>query len=157
MANDNSFLGTGWGFPPTFTFLDQGARMVSDEEDIRESLAILLTTRPGERIMQPNYGCNLDFLQFDPINSTMQAFVKKLIEEAIIYNEPRIALNFIELHLERQLEGILDIELDYTVRTTNSRFNMVFPYYLNEAEVAEQQKLASPPRSFLQQESPESQ
>jgi uncharacterized protein len=134
MAITQSFLGTGWAFPPTFTKQPCRVQMVSDEEDIEQSLKILLSTRHGERVMQPEYGCNLDVLLFEPINTSLITFVKDLIEKAILYHEPRITLQKIDIRTEQVLEGLLLIELEYVIRTTNSRYNMVYPFYLNEAE-----------------------
>jgi Bacteriophage baseplate protein W len=134
MDEKKSFLGTGWSFPPTFTKYPCEPVMVSDEEDIEQSLKILLSTRHGERIMQPEYGCNLDVLLFEPINTSLIAFVKDLIEKAVLFHEPRIDLKRIEISIEQVLEGLLLIELDYVIRSTNSRYNLVFPFYLKEAE-----------------------
>jgi phage baseplate assembly protein W len=108
--------------------------MVSDEEDIKQSLEILLSTRHGERIMQPEYGCNLDVLLFEPINTSLITFVKDLIEKAILYHEPRIDLTKIDINTGQVLEGLLLIELEYVIRSTNSRYNLVYPFYLKEAE-----------------------
>lgn len=108
--------------------------MVSDEEDIQQSLQILLTTRHGERVMQPEYGCNLDVLLFEPVNTTLVTFVKDLIEKAILYHEPRIDLKTIAIKTDQILEGLLLIELEYVIRSTNSRYNYVFPFYLTEAD-----------------------
>lgn len=128
----DSFLGTGWSFPPSFDKERGETEMLSDVEDIQSSLHILLTTRLGERVMQPTYGCNLDELVFEALSSTFKSFIKDLIKTAILYHEPRIRLNKIELDDSRDLEGIILIVIDYTVRTTNTRFNYVFPYYKNE-------------------------
>ena len=134
MNEKKSFLGTGWSFPPGFTKNPCQVVMVSDEEDIKQSLQILLSTRHGERIMQPEYGCNLDVLLFEPINTSLITFVKDLIEKAILYHEPRIDLKKIDIKTEQVLEGLLLIELEYVVRSTNSRYNLVYPFYLTEAE-----------------------
>lgn len=128
----DSFLGTGWSFPPSFDHTTGKSELLSDVEDIQSSLHILLTTRLGERVMQPTYGCNLDELVFEALSSTFKSFIKDLIKTAILYHEPRIKLNKIELDDSRDLEGIILIVIDYTVRTTNTRFNYVFPYYKNE-------------------------
>ncbi len=132
MASDNAFLGRGWGFPPTFDKASKSVGMLGEEKDIESSLEILLSTRLGERIMQPNYGCNLDDMVFEAMNLTMLTYLKDLVENAILYYEPRIDLEGLDIDTSQQLEGVLLIIIDYTVRTTNSRFNYVYPFYINE-------------------------
>jgi len=132
MNSDNAFLGRGWGFPPTFDKASKSVGMLEEEDDIESSLEILLSTRLGERIMQPNYGCNLDEMVFEAMNLTMLTYLKDLVENAILYFEPRIDLEEIKIDTSQDLEGMLLIIIDYTVRTTNSRFNFVFPFYKNE-------------------------
>ncbi len=124
-----SFLGTGWGFPPTFT--GAGVKMVSDEQDIKESLHILLSTEIGERVMQPQYGCNMHRLVFEPLDTSLQAYMEDLIRTAILYFEPRIILNSITLEPQVN-EGRIDICIDYTIATTNTRHNYVYPFYKQE-------------------------
>ena len=128
----NSFLGTGWGFPPEFRKETKGVKMLQDEDDIKSSLEILLTTRLGERIMVPDYGCNLNELLFKPLNLTLKTYVIDLIKRAILYHEPRIDVNKIAIDPINELEGELLINIDYTIRSTNSRKNMVFPFYKTE-------------------------
>ncbi len=106
--------------------------MLRDEEDIQSSLHVLLTTRLGERVMQPTYGCNLDELVFESLTSTFKSYIRDLVKTAILFHEPRVKLNKIELDDSREVEGVILIVVDYTVRTTNTRFNYVFPYYKNE-------------------------
>jgi len=132
MEKFTSFLGTGWSFPPRFQKQSNRVELVSDENDIRESLIILLSTRPGERVMNPLYGCNLDDLLFAPLNLTLKTYVSDLIETAILYFEPRIDLNKVEINENNELEGELLIELDYTIRSTNTRRNLVYPFYRGE-------------------------
>ena len=133
MAEENkSFLGTGWGFPPNFVKGLNSVELISDEEDIRSSLEILLSTRIGERIMQPTYGCELTKLLFEPIDIALTAYIKDLINDAILYHEPRIVLNDVILDISDSEEGIVEITLDYTITSTNSRYNYVYPFYLNE-------------------------
>ncbi len=129
METNKSFLGTGWGFPPEFNRTIKAVKMLEDEADIKSSLEILLSTRLGERIMVPGYGCNLDELMFKPLNLTLKTFVVDLIKTAILYHEPRIDVNKINIDPTNELEGVLLINLDYTIRTTNSRKNMVYPFY----------------------------
>lgn len=132
MDKFTSFLGTGWSFPPRFEKRTNAIGLVSDENDIRESLIILLSTRPGERVMNPLYGCNLDDLLFAPLNLTLKTYVIDLIETAILYFEPRIDVDKVEISENNDLEGELLIELNYTVRSTNTRRNLVYPFYRGE-------------------------
>lgn len=133
MSNDNAvFLGRGWSFPPEFKKGLNETAMSSGEQDIKESLEILLSTQLGERIMLPDYGCDLTDLLYAPIDLTLKTFVIDLIRTAILYHEPRIDVNKISIDPNNELEGELLIEIDYTVRSTNSRRNIVYPFYRNE-------------------------
>jgi hypothetical protein len=132
MNSKKSFLGTGWGFPPRFTDQNGLVEMISDVDDIQSSLQILLSTRQGERVMQPTYGCNLDELLFEPLTTTFKTYIKDLIATSILYFEPRIDVNNIDLQDRDELQGKVVITVEYTVRSTNSRFNFVFPFYKAE-------------------------
>ena len=139
MAQNNSFLGTGWGFPITFSKRNGcTVRMVSEEEDIRESLSILFNTRLGERVMRPDFGGALEDLLFEPVNASLIAYIKDLITKAILYYEPRIDLENVEILTNQVNEGFVEIDLTIIIRETNSRFNFVFPFYLNEATIVSQ-------------------
>lgn len=131
-----SFLGTGWSFPPAFKLGGAEVEMVSDVEDVHQSLAILVASRTGERAMQESYGCNLDEFMFDEIDHKMVNRLTSLLYDAVLMHEPRIKLLNIDIVPSQGEPGVLQISLDYAVRGTNSRFNMVFPFYLNEATVA---------------------
>ena len=127
-----SFLGTGWSFPPTFNKRSREVEMLSDEADIQSSLEILLSTRLGERVMQHKYGCNLDEMVFEPLTTTFKTYIKDLVTTAILYYEPRIETKKIELDDSRESEGVILVIIEYVVRSTNSRFNFVYPFYKNE-------------------------
>ena len=131
MIEENSFLGRGWSFPPTFDKSSRQVVMLEAEADIESSLQILLSTALGERVMQPAYGCNMNELVFELLDTTLQTEMKKRIEVAILFFEPRINLEKIEL-TKNELEGIVLISTTYVVRTTNTRNNLVFPFYLSE-------------------------
>jgi phage baseplate assembly protein W len=128
----DDFLGKGWSFPPAFIHALQAVEMTEKVEDINRSLHILLTTRVGERIMQPRYGCNMDEMVFEPLSSTVKTIIKDKIKTAILYFEPRIDVTAISMDTTNELEGEIIIEIEYVVRATNSRFNFVFPFYINE-------------------------
>lgn len=130
---DSGFLGTGWRFPPSFDAGGRRAAMVDSEEDIRESLRILLATTPGERVMQPAYGCDLRSVMFAEINAATAAYVKDRIKQAVLFFESRIDLEAINIDESEAEEGRLLIHLEYRVRATNSRSNLVYPFYLLEA------------------------
>jgi phage baseplate assembly protein W len=123
------FLGRGWSFPPTFNLDRGGVEMLEEEADIAASLEILVTTARGERTMLPQYGCNLDELVFESLDTRMKTLMADKIESAILYHEPRIELEEVRLDDTRELEGVVLIEVTYRVKSTNSRFNFVYPYY----------------------------
>ncbi|MFI3220337.1 MAG: GPW/gp25 family protein [Methylococcales bacterium] len=132
-ANSASFLGKGWNFPPSFSQNGKDVVMVSEEQDIQQSLQILLTTSQGERVMLENYGCDLNRFLFEEISQSLVNGLDNLIRDAILYYEPRIDVVRITVDESKESSGMLLISIEYTVRSTNSRFNMVFPFYLNEA------------------------
>jgi uncharacterized protein len=139
MEKLNSFLGTGWAFPPSFNKETRTVDLVSDQEDIRQSLNILLSTSLGERVMQPRYGCNLTDYLFDPLNSSVIGYIKDLVEHAILFYEPRILAEKIEVTAQDSfdiIEGRFTISIEYSIPETNSRFNYVYDYYKNEALTA---------------------
>ena len=126
---DPSFLGRGWSFPPTFNRSLPGVEMLEQEADIASSLEVLLSTAQGERVMLPQYGCNMEELVFESLDTRMKTLMADKIESAILYHEPRIQLEKVHLDDSRELEGVVLIEIVYRVKSTNSRFNFVFPYY----------------------------
>lgn len=133
MAADSALLGTGWSFPPTFGRGGAEVAMVSGVEDIQQSLQILFATRLGERVMQDEFGCALDSVVFEEIDQGLVNALNRTIADAILYHEPRIRLDQLAVNDSAEQPGLLLISLTYTVRSTNSRFNMVYPFYLNEA------------------------
>ena len=128
----NDFLGKGWSFPPSFNAQSKTVEITEKEEDINRSLQILLTTTVGERVMEPKYGCNMEELLFEPLNTSTKTIIIDKIKTALLYSEPRIDAKSIILNTQNELEGEVLIEIEYEVRVTNSRFNFVFPYYKKE-------------------------
>ena len=133
MKINTDFLGIGWSFPPEFTKTEGNVTMTTDVEDINNSLIILLSTRPGERVMFPNYGCDLQEMLFKPLDLTLITQMRGIIERAILYHEPRINIIAIDITTIEESEGEVLIHIDYEVRNTNTRSNMVFPFYKGEA------------------------
>lgn len=110
-------------------------RRVSEIEDIEQSLVLLLGTRPGERVMRPDYGCNLEDLLFEPVNASLVTYIQDLISKAVMYYEPRVILREVRLLTDAVAEGLVLIELDIVVRSSNNRFNFVYDYYKREATI----------------------
>ena len=132
----SSFLGTGWSFPPEFNKVSNSVELVSGIEDIDQSLNILLSTALGERVMQPKYGCELTDYVFESLNSSVIGYLKDRVTNAILFYEPRIRVEQIEITSSDSMElieGRFTISIQYFVPGTNSRFNYVYDYYLNEA------------------------
>lgn len=132
LIQNTSFLGTGWGFPPTFDSINKNVGMLDGVDDIYSSLHILLTTMQGERIMQPRYGCNLEDLIFEPLDTTLKTLMIDKIETAILLYESRIIADKVAIQEQNDNSGLVVIQVDFTVKTTNSRYNFVFPFYKNE-------------------------
>ena len=132
MKIEESFLGIGWSFPPEFNKETKSIHMVSAIEDINQSLHILLNTKLGERIMLPNYGSSLSDFVFEGLNMSTRTYIVDRVKMAILYNERRIELDKIDFDQSRILEGKVLMIVHYTVRLTNSRGNMVYPFYINE-------------------------
>ena len=130
---DRSFLGSGWSFPPTFSKTTHQVILKSDEEDIKESLEILLSTTIGERFLHPLYGCDLESYVFEAFSATVSTEIKLTVKNAIELFEPRLKLNAVSLDTRSISEGRVDIVIDYEIISTNTRFNMVYPFYLNES------------------------
>ena len=131
MSINLPFHGTGWSFPPSFNKVLGTVEMTSGEDDIQKSLQILLSTAFGERLIEPSYGCNLQDLVFEPLDEALTAYITDLIKKAVLYHESRIILEEVQVE-ESPKDGRLIITLEYTIPTTNSRSNFVFPYFSRE-------------------------
>lgn len=126
-----SYLGKAWSYPPELDAENKMTILVENEENIRQSLWTLLSTSPGERVHRYEFGCPIRKYVFEIMDTTTQTLIREEIEKSIILFEPRINLNSVKLDIH-QNDGIMNIILDYTVRQTNRRSNMVYPFYLNE-------------------------
>jgi phage baseplate assembly protein W len=132
MEEEKSFLGRGWSFPPTFNKTSGALEMVENEEDIRQSLIIFLTTRRGERLMRPKYGSTLDEQLFSSARADVLNALAEELKMAIRLNEPRVIVNAVKIDPSGVPDGRILIEVDYTVEATNVRNNLVYPFYLIE-------------------------
>lgn len=132
MKHKKTFLGIGWKFPPTFDKSSKSVQMVSEEEDIRESLHILLSTQPGERIMRPEYGCDTKQIVFNTTSTNNLTLLKRAISRSILLFEPRIDLDTIDIQVSDDVDGLLLVNIHYIIRLSNSRRNLVYPFYILE-------------------------
>jgi uncharacterized protein len=122
------FLGSGWRFPAR---LDGGGGVALSalERKVVESIWIILGTAKGERAMRPDFGCDIHEFVFAPLNETTVTLIRDAVEEALIFWEPRIEVLSVQAAPEAR-EAVLAITVQYRIRTTNTEYNMVYPFYL---------------------------
>lgn len=129
-----AFLGTGWKFPIGVDEATGRIEMSSCEENIEESVRIIIGTKKGERIMQPEFGCRLSEYVFETVDYTTLHSMKNEVENALIRWEPRITDIQAQVSDERIDEGLLNIHVSYVIRSTNNLYNLVYPFYISEGE-----------------------
>jgi hypothetical protein len=127
-----AFLGTGWSFPPTFTRSGHTVVTATGVEDVRQSLWVLFSTVPGERVMLPTYGCSLWRMVFRGITTTATTEIAGAVSQAVIEWEPRVDLEGVQVTADPSQEGLVSITVSFVVRATNTRDNLVYPFYLTE-------------------------
>jgi len=130
--NLNKIIGASWAFPPKFDKKSNSVVMVTGRENIQQSLSVLFGTERGERLLEQKYGCNITSFLFRPITSPTASIIKNQISRAVALYEPRIKLEKISIDSTQAIDGKLSFELDWLEETTNTRNNMVFPYYAIE-------------------------
>jgi hypothetical protein len=126
---DNEFLGTGWSFPVTTDAPGQ-VRMASADESIRQSIWTILSTSPGERVMRPDFGCGMHDMVFGVNGAGTANAVAVDVRQALSRWEPRIDVLDVYAVPDPAEPSRLLIEINYQVRSTNSRSNLVYPFYL---------------------------
>lgn len=129
---NKSFLGTGFKFPVCVDPNTGKVRTSSNEEDIQESIRLILSTTPGERPMMPDFGCSINSFVFSGSDYTTLMMMKREVENALIMWEPRIRDIEVDIASSPDETGKLVINVNYVVRSTNNPFNLVYPFYINE-------------------------
>ena len=129
---EKAFLGRGLKFPLQVDPRTGKFAMVSHEEDIREAIGIILNTVQGERVMRPDFGTNVIDYTFTPSSSTTLQSIAFQVKEQLLYQEPRIVDVEVACRDANQQTGAVVVEVSYTVRSTNNRYNHVYPFYLTE-------------------------
>jgi phage baseplate assembly protein W len=127
-----SFLGRGWKFPVQIDPTTGRVAMSELEQDIKESIYIILATAPGERLMRPEFGCGIHDLVFSPMSSVTLGLFESRVREALTRWEARVEILKLEMSIKDSARGKLEIDLSCLVRDTNTEFNLVFPFYLTE-------------------------
>jgi uncharacterized protein len=127
-----AFLGRGWAMPVALDPQTGLVASVQYEEDIRQSILIMLETAPCERVMRPNFGCGIHDLVFAALDSTTLQLIRSSVEEALRRCEARIDVLSVTVDETAIAEGRLLIELEYRVRRTNQVGNLVWPFYFRE-------------------------
>ena len=129
-SDDKAFLGRGFAFPPALNAAGAVA-MAEYEEDVRQAIQVILDTEPGERVMRPDFGAGLRSLVFEPINANTLALARHRVEQALVLWEPRI--DHIEVTASADPpRGLITLEIRYRIRTTNTFYNLVYPFYVQE-------------------------
>ena len=127
-----AFLGVGWSFPVSSQPPSGEVSLAAYEEDIRQAILLILETDLGERVMRPDFGSGLRSLVFQPMNTATMALAEHQVEQALVTWEPRIQVQEVVVTADASLQNRLLIRVSYRVRTTNTFYNLVYPFYLRE-------------------------
>jgi len=129
---DSTFLGSGWAFPVAFSVGDHSLNLTKFEQNINDSIDLILHTRAGERSMEPQFGSGLQQFFFRKMDETLKGEMADAINVSLLQNEPRITVKSVLVEFKDQQNGMVEISIDYVFNQTNTRHNYVFPYHLNE-------------------------
>jgi len=129
----DTFLGTGWSFPVE-TDRKGAIRLSSADKDIQESIRIILGTAKGERLMRPEFGCDIHKHVFSAATPATLNLIESSVQEALVRWEPRIDIESVEARTDSEDPTKVLIDIEYHVRTTNSLSNMVYPFYITEGD-----------------------
>lgn len=130
---NRSILGKGWSFPIGIDVHGNIATS-SYEKSIEESIRIILSTTPGERVMHPDFGCKLNEIVFFPNSGRTLSLAIRYVEEAIVKWEPRVILKSVNGVPDAEDPVKINLNIDYEIRSVNTFFNMVYPFYLERGE-----------------------
>jgi phage baseplate assembly protein W len=127
-------IGRGWAFPvlPAAGRL----RFGGGEEKIRQSIWIILSTAPGERVMRPEFGCGIHELVFEANTAALRGLVQQQVREALTRFEPRVDVVDVRVETPGDGRNYLLIVIDYRIRDNNAFYNLVYPFFINEGATA---------------------
>lgn len=126
---DPAFIGSGFRWPLGVDHTGALA-MTNGDEDLDRSIRVVLATAPGERVMRPRFGCRIWELLFEPINANTLGLMAQYVREAVMEWEPRVEVHDVKVSADPHRNTVVDIEVEYAVRTTNNRRNLVYPFYV---------------------------
>lgn len=126
-----AFLGVGWSFPPC-TASDGSTLTAKYEQDVEQAIRIIIGTERGERVMRPDFGAGLRSFLFGPLNQTIIRQVQTRVQESLVIWEPRIDVENVTAQIDASERSTLRITVLYRIRSTNSRNNLVYDFYLQE-------------------------
>lgn len=129
----DEFLGTGWAFPVE-TDARGSVRTADAEDDIRDAIRLILGTAKGERVMRPEFGCEIHDHVFSAATPATLNLIESSVREALVQWEPRIDVEAVDARTVDEEPNLIRIEIEYRVRTTNSLSNMVYPFYITEGD-----------------------
>jgi phage baseplate assembly protein W len=127
--SSKEFLGRGLAFPLQVNARGEIA-LVSAERDIEQAVRIILATRPGERVMRPEFGCRASELLFEPRNSAMETLMQQYVEEALTRWEPRIEVQWVRVLSDNTQDGAIVVEVNYLIKATHDQRSIVYPFFL---------------------------
>lgn len=128
---EDTLRGAGWSFPVSTDHKGDIA-LSEGETSIKDSIRIILGTAKGERVMRPEFGCDIHDHVFDNMDGAMLTLVESSVREALIEWEPRIDVETVDAGRDPENPNKLLIDIQYVVRSTNTESNMVYPFYLTE-------------------------
>lgn len=132
MLDPKAYLGRGWSFPVRLHEKEGTISFSEHERDVQESIWIILSTRKGERVMRPDFGCGIHDLVFEVINTTTMTEIETEVREALAEFEARIDVMRVAATSNGGVDGQLRISIDYIIRGTNNQLNLVYPFYIRE-------------------------
>ncbi len=129
MQREQSHLGKGLAFPLQVNARHEFA-LSEAERDIEQSIQIILGTRPGERVMRPTFGCRVYELLFEPRDSTTFSMLRKYVEDALAFWEPRITVLSVNPSLDENNDSSIYVEIEYQIKETHDLRSIVYPFFL---------------------------
>lgn len=128
----DQFLGQGWQFPPSFSTANKQVVMTESENNINQSIDLILNTQRGERSLSPDFGSNLRSYLFAIQDATLKGEIAQSVKFALLQNEPRILVEEVNVEFKSDPDGLVAVGVIYTIKTTNTRHNHVFPFSILE-------------------------